>query len=65
MLGTDEPSLSFREIIAALREGRRGVILIGDMNNSEANPDFSSFIDWCKEHKLICAVDQSQMIHLS
>lgn len=56
MLGCGQ-GLSFRELLGAMREGRRGVIIMGDMALLQANSDYVNFLDWCKEKKLINIVD--------
>lgn len=43
--------------MGALREGRRGVIIIGDMEYFRGNEEMANFIDWCREKKLINRVD--------
>ena len=56
MLGCEQ-GISFRELLGAMREGRRGVIIIGDIALLQNNSDYMNFFDWCKEKKLINFVD--------
>lgn len=64
MLGHQKENVSFRELIAAMKEGRRGVIFIGDINNFYGNGEVANFIDWCKEKKLVNSIDAALMTKL-
>jgi hypothetical protein len=48
MLGTDRDHISLRELVGAMREGRRGVIIIGDMDCFGEKAEMANLIDWCK-----------------
>ena len=43
--------------MGALREGRRGVIVIGDMDYFGQSQDVANFMDWCREKKLVSRVE--------
>jgi hypothetical protein len=52
MLGADK-NVNIKYIIAALSEGKRGVIIIGDITKLEESPDWNDFFIWCQTRKLI------------
>jgi hypothetical protein len=45
------------DIVGALLEGRRGVIIIGDCKRLSVVPEWGSFLGWCQERQLIMTSD--------
>lgn len=51
IVGGESEGLS--DILGALLEGRRGVIMIGDVHQLLKKTEWASFLGWCQSHNLI------------